>query len=34
LHSADDEHRPWFARFWLWFGLYAVVWVAVYGYLW
>ena len=26
--------RPWYARVWLWFSLYAVVWAMVYWYLW
>lgn len=26
--------RPWYKRIWLWFSIYAVVWFAIYWYLW
>jgi SSS family solute:Na+ symporter len=35
LRDRDETtHRPWYARVWLWFSIYAIVWVIVYRWLW
>lgn len=33
-HYDEGVHRPWYQSLRLWFGLYALIWLAVYGYFW
>jgi SSS family solute:Na+ symporter len=30
----EDRPRPWYQRLWLWFGIFAVVWVCLYWRFW